>query len=191
MNATLLAKSMIAGCWAVFVVTWAVAARSRKPSAERQDAAGRALHLGLLGVGGLLMSGAVQPSPLDWRIVPARHGVIVAAAVVCVLGLAVALWARRVIADNWSSTVSFRQGHELVVSGPYAYVRHPIYAGLLLMLLGTALMLGRLHALVGLLLCGAALCIKMLQEEALMSRHFPQGYESYRSRTAALIPFVF
>ena len=190
MTAVLLAKSIIAASWAVFVVTWLVAARSRKPSAERQNAAGRALHLGLLAVGGLLMSGVLKPFPLDLRIFSASDALTIGGAVLCALGLAVALWARRTIADNWSSTVSFRQGHALVVSGPYACVRHPIYAGLLLMIVGTALMLGRLHALLGMLVCGAGLGIKIRQEEVLMARHFPE-YEAYRRRTHALIPFIF
>jgi protein-S-isoprenylcysteine O-methyltransferase Ste14 len=189
-TAVLIAKSIIAGSWTVLVVTWLVAARSRKPSAKRQNAAGRALHLGLLAVGGLLMSGVVRPFPLDLRILPARDAVIIGGAILCVLGLAVALWARQTIADNWSSTVSVRQAHALVVSGPYACVRHPIYAGLLLMMAGTALMLGRLHAFLGLLVCGVGLGIKIRHEEILMARHFPE-YDGYRRRTSALLPFIF
>jgi protein-S-isoprenylcysteine O-methyltransferase Ste14 len=70
---------------------------------------------------------------------------------VCVGGLFVALWARKTLAGNWSSTVTFKKGHELVKTGPYRFTRHPIYTGLLLMGLGVTVEIGRLRCWLGLL----------------------------------------
>jgi protein-S-isoprenylcysteine O-methyltransferase Ste14 len=186
----MLAMQVVGACWIAFAIYWAIAARSRKPSAERQDFAGRTVHLGLLALGAVFLIGIRKPYPLDVRIVPLGAVPEIVGGILCVGGLAVAIWARRTLADNWSASVSFRKGHELVVGGPYGYVRHPIYAGLLLMLLGTTLALGRLHAVIGLAACAVSFWIKIRQEEALMMRHFPRSYIEYRHCTKALVPFI-
>jgi protein-S-isoprenylcysteine O-methyltransferase Ste14 len=112
------------------------------------------------------------------------------AAVVCVCGLCVAIWARRTLAGNWNSTVTFKQAHELVKTGPYRFVRHPIYTGILLMCLGTAMKAGQLHCWLGALLIGVGFWIKLRQEETLLLRHFPDEYPAYRKRVKALVPHI-
>ena len=112
------------------------------------------------------------------------------AVVLCALGLLVAIWARRTLAGNWSSDVTFKQGHELVKAGPYRFVRHPIYTGLLLMCLGSALDIGRLRGWLGLVLVFVGFWIKLKQEETLMLQHFPDDYPAYRKQVKALVPFV-
>jgi protein-S-isoprenylcysteine O-methyltransferase Ste14 len=101
-----------------------------------------------------------------------------------------AIWSRRTLAGNWSSDVTFKQGHELIQNGPYRFTRHPIYTGILFMALGTAVAGGLLRCWLGFLLFFAALWIKLSQEEALLLRHFPETYPSYRTRVKALIPFI-
>jgi protein-S-isoprenylcysteine O-methyltransferase len=107
-----------------------------------------------------------------------------------VSGLFVTLWARRTLAGNWSSDVTFKQGHELVRTGPYRFVRHPIYTGLLIMSLGTAIENGRLHCWLSIILTGIGFWIKLTQEERLLLRHFPDQYPAYRQQVKALVPFV-
>ena len=109
---------------------------------------------------------------------------------VCALGLFVTLWARWTLAGNWSSDVTFKQGHELIRTGPYRLVRHPIYTGLLVMALGTALNVGQLRGWLALPLMAAAFWIKLKQEERLMLRHFPNEYPAYQKQVKALVPFV-
>jgi protein-S-isoprenylcysteine O-methyltransferase Ste14 len=180
----------IAGCWIALAIYWAVAARSAKPSAQRQAGVPRVLHLVTLTAAGALLIGPRWPYPLSLLVVPHGATADVGGGVLCLCGLVVALWARRTLGGNWSSAVTFKQGHELIVRGPYNYVRHPIYTGLLLMALGTAIAIGRLHAWIGLLLCIAGFWVKLRQEEALMVREFPDHYPAYRRRVKALIPFV-
>jgi protein-S-isoprenylcysteine O-methyltransferase Ste14 len=92
---------------------------------------------------------------------------------------------------NWSGTVTFKENHELVVRGPYAYVRHPIYTGMMLMFLGTALAQGTFGALLSLPILFLSFWIKYRQEETLMIEHFGEQYRDYMKRVSAIIPFVF
>jgi protein-S-isoprenylcysteine O-methyltransferase Ste14 len=106
-------------------------------------------------------------------------------------GVGFAIWARLVLGANWSGiVVTAKRGHELVQTGPYAIVRHPIYAGILLAMIGTALTEGRLASYVGLLAGFVAIMIRVGIEEQLMSRNFPTTYEAYQRRTSKLVPFV-
>ena len=82
---------------------------------------------------------------------------------------------------NWSAEVTVKHDHELVRSGPYALVRHPIYTGLLLALIGTALGVGNGRALIGLVLIVAALLRKVAIEERFMSEQFGDAYARYRA----------
>ena len=86
--------------------------------------------------------------------------------------------------------MTFKQDHEWIERGPYRFARHPIYTGMLLLCVGTALARGRLGAWVGVGLFCVGLWIKLRQEEALMLRHFPDEYPGYRKRVKALVPFV-
>jgi len=110
--------------------------------------------------------------------------------VVAALGLALTVWARMHLGANWSGTVTVKQDHELVRSGPYAWVRHPIYTGLLLMLAGTALALGEWRGVLALLIAFAALWRKLKLEERWMRETFGTAYDDYRRSVKALLPGI-
>ncbi len=105
-------------------------------------------------------------------------------------GLILAIFARRTLASNWSGMVALKKGHELITTGPYHYVRHPIYTGMLLMILGTALSIGTLGACIGFLIILFGSLLKLKQEEALLTEHFAQEYLLYKQHTKRLIPFL-
>jgi protein-S-isoprenylcysteine O-methyltransferase Ste14 len=107
-----------------------------------------------------------------------------------ILGLGFAAWARIRLGRFWSGTVTLKENHELVRSGPYAFVRHPIYTGLLTAAAGTALARGTFAALLGLGLIGVACWLKIHAEENLLTNYFGDTYREYRRQVAALIPFV-
>jgi len=86
--------------------------------------------------------------------------------------------------------VTIKQDHELVTSGPYAFVRHPIYTGLLLAIGGSAIALGEWRGVVALVLAAAALWMKLRVEERWMREQFGAAYTAYAARVAALVPFV-
>ena len=86
--------------------------------------------------------------------------------------------------------MAFKRGHELVEKGPYSVVRHPIYTGMLIMVLGTAIVAGALAQIVAIVFVFVGFWIKMKQEEALLVTHFPNEYPAYQKRTKRIIPFV-
>jgi protein-S-isoprenylcysteine O-methyltransferase Ste14 len=105
-------------------------------------------------------------------------------------GLAVALWARVILGRNWSGVVTLKEGHELVERGPYRFVRHPIYTGILTMFFATALVRGHVAGFAGVLLMFASFWIKLGREEKLMLQQFPERYAAYQHRAKRIIPFV-
>ncbi len=184
-----LLQNAILGCWIVFLVFWAITALRTKRTAQTLPLASRLTYvLPTLAGAWLIFKGTAAPHPLGDRVLPHDATMAVAALAIVLAGLAVALWARVTLGGNWSGQVTFKEGHELIRHGPYAHIRHPIYSAILLMLLGTALTIGTLGGLVGLLLIGAGTWLKMGQEEALMSERFPAEYAAYRSQVKALVP---
>ena len=131
------------------------------------------------------------PSWLRWRFAPESS---VATAWLglglTVAGIGFALWARVFLGRNWSGRVTIKQEHELIQSGPYAIVRHPIYSGFLLAILGTALVEGQLRSLLALPLATLGWWLKLRLEESFMAQQFGTAYLDYKRRVKALVPFV-
>lgn len=182
---------VILGCWIIFLIYWLVSAFGQKPIAEQKSFTSMLVYRAPLSLGGLLLlfPGFRHP-PFTWPLTPHTDSARIIGAALCVLGLLVTLWARRTLGANWSSEVAFKRGHELIKKGPYQFVRHPIYTGLLLMCLGSAVPAGQLRSWLGFLLLVAGFWIKLRQEERLMLRHFPDQYPAYRREVKALVPFV-
>ncbi len=191
MQAYSLPLNIINGCWTVFVAVWLLAAISTKRTVYRESHALRLRYWVLFVVACLLMiNGRRLPYPLNLRIIPNAAPIAWTAAVLCVAGLVLALWARVILGRNWSGMVTLKEGHELVERGPYRFVRHPIYTGMLAMFFATALVQRHLAGFVGVLLMFASFWIKLGLEENLMLQKFPERYAAYRQRTKRIIPFV-
>ena len=106
-----------------------------------------------------------------------------------VIGLILVIQARRALGQNWSSEVVIQEKHELIERGPYAYIRHPLYSGILLMLMGLALYYGR-KAWIIIFVCSLfGFYFKSQMEERLLAKTFP-AYSEYKRRTKALIPLI-
>jgi protein-S-isoprenylcysteine O-methyltransferase len=116
--------------------------------------------------------------------VPSSFGVIL-----CAAGMAFLVWARQHLGRNWSQAVTTKVGHELVTSGPYSYVRHPMYAGGFLACIGSAIVCGGAFIFL-LVTLGAIFLQRVGAEDKLMEQQFPSEYPDYKKRTKALIPFV-
>lgn len=111
--------------------------------------------------------------------------------VICVAGLALAVWARLVMGAHWSGAVVLKEKHELIQDGPYRFMRHPVYAGVILALVGSAIIVGELRGFLAPVICFWGLWRRIQEEEAFLSRHFPLEYKDYRRRVKALIPYIF
>ena len=107
-----------------------------------------------------------------------------------VLGLAFAVWARAYLGRNWSGTVTVKEDHELIRTGPYGIVRHPIYTGLLFAILGSAVAFGEWRGLLAFGFLTLAFVFKLRREERFMSESFPNDYARYRAEVPVLIPFI-
>jgi protein-S-isoprenylcysteine O-methyltransferase Ste14 len=191
MQAYSLAIDIIRGCWLVFVAIWVIGAVSTKRTIYRETHAQRLRYWVWLAIAYfLLLYGPRMPYPLNLRIVPHVAPTAWAAAILCVVGLAFAFWARVALGRNWSGVVTLKEGHELVECGPYRFVRHPIYTGILTMFFATALALGHLAGFVAAFLMFASFWIKLRDEEQLMLQQFPNRYAAYRRRAKRIIPFV-
>lgn len=177
-------------CWVILSLFWLVNAFGAKPVQERTSIAGRLAHRIPILAGCLLFIFGRAAGLLGASILPESAWSAWLGCAICILGLVVAIWARWVLGGNWSSEVTFKQGHELIERGPYRFARHPIYSGLLLMLLGPAVRLGDVCGLVAFGLCFVGFWIKLKEEEALMLRHFPDQYPGYRKRVKAIVPFL-
>lgn len=130
--------------WIAFGVIWIVWAAWTKPTQRRESVSARALYALVMLAGFYVMSGG--PLLGSWshlRLYPSIRWVEVLGLVLTGAGLAFAIWARAIIGGNWSGAVSVKVGHELIRTGPYRWVLHPIYSGITLALLGTAMGIGR------------------------------------------------
>jgi protein-S-isoprenylcysteine O-methyltransferase Ste14 len=107
-----------------------------------------------------------------------------------VLGLALAVWARIYIGRNWGMPMSEKADPELVTTGPYSVIRHPIYSGILLAMIGTTLAVS-LYWLIAVVLLGAYFIYSAVMEERYMTERFPDAYPRYKQSTKMLIPFIF
>jgi protein-S-isoprenylcysteine O-methyltransferase Ste14 len=181
---------IILTCWIIFLLYWWVSARKVKAIAERIPLSAALAYRTPLLLGIILISVRWLPRPLLIQLTPLTLWTVYFGYGLCVAGLFFTAWARRILGGNWSSEVTFKQGHELIQAGPYRFVRHPIYTGILAMLLGTVLCIGTLSAWLGFFSIGPAFWIKLNQEERLLLRHFPDSYPAYKARVKALVPFI-
>ena len=181
----------IPALWLVWALYWAAAAVSVKHAARREPLWSRAAHIGPLLVTAWLLCAPQLPWPVLHASLPlAGNAAAWLGTVIAALGLALTVWARVHLGANWSGTVTVKQDHELVRSGPYAWMRHPIYTGLLLMLAGTALALGEWRGVLALLIAFAALWRKLKLEERWMCETFGAAYDDYRRSVKALLPGI-
>ena len=176
--------------WCAWALFWLVSAFGTKKAARREPFGPRLFYI-LIGVGGgVLLASRELPSPLNLRLWPRCALSYWIGIVVLLAGVAFAVWARVHLGRNWSGTVTVKEDHELIRTGPYAYVRHPIYTGLITGLIGTAICSGTLHAALGAAIIAAALYVKSRTEERFMRETFPGQYQKYCEEVPALIPFT-
>ena len=127
---------------------------------------------------------------LAWRFAPDTALVGWTGAIITAVGVAIAIAARFFLGKNWSGWVTVKKGHQLIRSGPYAVVRHPIYSGILFGVLGTAIVVGEVRGLIALAFAALGLRLKSLQEERFMEEEFGGEYRDYKRRVKAMIPLV-
>jgi protein-S-isoprenylcysteine O-methyltransferase Ste14 len=146
----------------------------------------------VLTVGIFLLFGS--PSTPDWFNQPlftVTFPIALAGLGLAICGIGLSIWARLIIGEYWSSFPSLKQNHRLIMTGPYRLVRHPIYTGLLLALLGSALQYGLVRSFLAVLTCAVGLYLKVTAEEEFMVQRFGEAYLRYCRKVSALVPYLF
>jgi protein-S-isoprenylcysteine O-methyltransferase Ste14 len=176
-------------CWIIFLVVWAVAALRTKQTLQRESIGSRLLYSLPVAIAFFILFN--NDIPLGWvqmSLGPRTLAVSTVGLALTALGIAFAIWARFYIGTNWSGSVTVKVGHELIRSGPYAWVRHPIYSGILLAALGTAIVCREPRGIIALLLLWIAFTTKSRVEERFMRQTFGSAYDDYSLTTGALFP---
>lgn len=189
MNA--LANLLIPAFWIGWALYWVWSSRGVKPVRRRESRASRAAHVVPLTLAAALLAVPALPGWLGEPCCAAGPGARATAVLLVAAGLAFSVWARRVLGGNWSASVTLKDDHEIVRSGPYRCIRHPIYTGLILALAGTALARAEWRGPVALVIAVAALWRKLQMEERWLTAEFGTRYADYRRQTHALFPFIY
>jgi protein-S-isoprenylcysteine O-methyltransferase Ste14 len=184
---------IIAGLWLLFVAYWAVAAVGAKRSASwprwRREIGLRLVVI--LPIVALLQSRSLRQLLAETQRSAGHSGILGWTGVaLCLLGFGLAINARRHLGRNWGLPMSRKGQPELVTSGPYALIRHPIYTGLILAMLGSAIGVNVFWALM-LVPVGAYFIYSARREETVMLQLFPEQYAAYMARTGMLAPCPF
>ena len=185
-------ESFFPALWIAFIIYWRIKAVDTKTTRRLEPVASRLLRALTFLIAIVLLS--TTRLPLRWlyhQPWPAGLWPFWLGATVMVAGLLFAVWAREHLGRNWSSSVTIKQGHELITTGPYAVVRHPIYTGILAGLLGTAIALSQVRGFIGFVLFFLVLWLKLRREEQWMRSQFEETYAAYACQTAALVPYLF
>ncbi|MDL2403718.1 methyltransferase family protein [Rhizobium mayense] len=178
-------------CWGSWALIWFVASFRVKKTTRSEDPLSRLSNTAPIWIGAFLL--VARPSwlgPLSFRLLPPNLAYYSIGAALTVIGLAFAVWARYHIGRNWSGVITVKEDHVLIRTGPYAIVRHPIYSGLLLAFIGTALARGHIGALLAIGFMLYAILRRVHIEERWMGETFGQAYVDYKAKTPALVPFV-
>lgn len=182
-------RQCIDALWLLFGAYWLLSALKRKKTKQRESflqRLGYTLPLALVFY--LLYQRQPHYGWLDNRFFPAWPfgewlGVFLTAA-----GIAVAFWARWHLGTNWSGVVTLKEGHELIRTGPYRSIRHPIYTGILLALFGTAIAFGVVRGLFAVAIVWLSFYIKARREESFLRQEFGPGFAEHEQRTGMFLP---
>jgi len=175
--------------WCAFGIYWAANARRSSAADTTEPNRFRALRLGILATSFILL---LVPwlgfESLNVRFVPANSIVRLAGIAITFAGIALAFSARRHLGRNWSDKVEVKVDHQLIRSGPYAYLRHPIYSGVLLGVAGTALAVGQVRGIAGFLLLLGSYAIKARKEERALAEKFGDAFREHQRNAGFLFP---
>jgi protein-S-isoprenylcysteine O-methyltransferase Ste14 len=173
-------RIVVSALWIAFGLYWLIAAAGAKQGSRRI-----AFPPGLLVLVAVILLRVFRPGGLVVHSVPLQ----IVGLILLLDGMALAVWARIYLGRNWGMPMTRKAEPELVTSGPYHFVRHPIYSGLLVAILGTALAT-EVYWLIALPVMGAYFIYSATVEERLMTTAFPADYPSYKEHTKMLVPFV-
>jgi protein-S-isoprenylcysteine O-methyltransferase Ste14 len=175
--------------WTIWIVIWMLWAFRSKQTKERESFLSRFTYAIPAWASMCLI---FFPRTLGmWghaAIFPPNIAIAAIGIAITALGFALTLWARTILGTNWSGTVTIKVDHELIRTGPYRWVRHPIYTGLIVASIGTVIALNQWRGVPAVFLLWLAFTIKRLKEEQFMRQTFGEQYTAYTQTTGAIFP---
>jgi protein-S-isoprenylcysteine O-methyltransferase Ste14 len=184
-------KYLFLAIWLGYSAYWWAMSRDVKVTERSESVVSRFARLvAIVCAIALLLLPSVPLPLLNKRFLPIANWCFWSGAAITAAGLLFSVWARRHLGKNWSQAVTVKEGHELVTSGPYAVVRHPIYTGLLLGFFGSAVARGEWRGILAVALVFSALWFKLQLEEEWMRAQFGESYGAYSRKVAALVPYI-
>ena len=177
--------------WGLHWLYWLWSARKTEKVQLSESTWSRFHHLGHIVLAQVLLLDPNLPlGPLSNRFLPEESMAVPLGIAITAFSLFLSVWARVHLGKYWSGKITLKEGHRLIRTGPYAWVRHPIYTGQLFGAVGTALVLGKWQGVVALVLLVSAYARKILLEEKYLREHFGPEHEAYRAEVKTIIPFV-
>jgi protein-S-isoprenylcysteine O-methyltransferase Ste14 len=175
--------------WPLWGLSWLVAARWSSKAAARPPAREQLLYWAMViaGAVAIALSFATDFRVMQWMRFDTLEQILL---VVALTGLGITWWARIHLGPLWSGTVTRKAHHKVIKTGPYAIVRHPIYAGISLALIATVLLRPSWLGVAGAALIIASFIIKYRLEERFLMQELGPEYRHYRKDTPALVPFL-
>lgn len=175
--------------WIVFLIYWLIGAIRTRPTRVRESFVSRYSVL-LIEVAGFVLLFA-DSAGIGWlgnKVLPRTLASAVVGVALTWLGVGLAIWARYHLAEYWSARITLKEDHQLIRTGPYSRLRHPIYSGLILAAIGSAAVIDRWRCVVGVCLVVIGYCLKAGKEEKLLSQQFGDAFQEHRRHTGFLIP---
>jgi protein-S-isoprenylcysteine O-methyltransferase Ste14 len=186
------AMEIASWCWYLLAAVWLLMRFSMKKAKEKESFAEFAEHA-IPAIAGfwLIFERSWKWPPLQPRLLPDVPTTWDLGLILVGAGVFIGIWARMALGKNWSGVVTLKDDHELVGSGPYRWIRHPIYTGILLAALGSAMIRGHLQQLVGFAILLAGFYFKARREERFLGQEFGTGFKEHFRRTGMFLPRVF
>jgi protein-S-isoprenylcysteine O-methyltransferase Ste14 len=182
-------EAVINDLWMLFVLYWLVSALNRKKTKRRESRLQRLMYTLPLIVAFVTLYGSwLQYSWLNVPLVPHTPLVQWLGVAIAACGVAVAFWARFHLGANWSGVVTLKEGHELIRTGPYRNIRHPIYTGILLAFLGNVIQIGAVRGLIALAIIWTAFYVKARREESFLVQEFGPKFDEHTQHTGMFLP---
>jgi protein-S-isoprenylcysteine O-methyltransferase Ste14 len=182
-------RSWINALWILIGFYWLVSALKRKPTKQRETWFQRAGYVLLLVAAFYFLS---QPGAhygwLGVRFAPDNPVVEWLGVLLTAAGVGIALWARWHLGSNWSGAVTLKEGHELIRTGPYRAIRHPIYTGILLALLGTVVAQGEVRGMLAIAIAWLSFYVKARREESFLAQEFGPSFAEHLKHTGMFLP---
>jgi protein-S-isoprenylcysteine O-methyltransferase Ste14 len=174
--------------WMLLAIVWLVSRFGIKRAKQRERPGEFILHAIAVVIGFWLLFANHNWGWLNNRVLPTTGAFWMTGLALTALGISISIWARLTLGRNWSSAVTLKHNHELIRKGLYRWIRHPIYTGILLGMIGTAMIRGHLRGWIGMAIVAATFYFKARREERFLRQEFGAGFEEHARRTGMFLP---